>query len=148
MTSVRVPAVEPVPLLRTAFVQWLRFATIGGINTLLSWCLYAVLVHVGANYLLSSAVAFAAGALNSYALNRRWTFRSRGRRVPEALRFGVVQCAGLALDLCLLYLLVHGAGVHHLIAQALVFPVASLGTFVLSRQWAFAGAGASERGAA
>jgi putative flippase GtrA len=119
-------------------IQWLRFATVGASNTLLSWCLYAVLEHVGIHYLVASGLAFTAGALNSYALNRRWTFRSRGRHGPEIARFGAVQCIGLALDVCLLYVLVHQAGIHHLIAQALVFPVASVATFTLSRRWAFA----------
>jgi putative flippase GtrA len=120
--------------------QWLRFATVGGSNTLVSWCVYAALVRLGVPYLLASGLAFALGALNSYSLNRRWTFRSRDRRLPEALRFGVVQCIGLGVDVFLLRALVHDAGIHHLVAQALVFPVASALTFVLSRQWAFAGA--------
>jgi putative flippase GtrA len=125
------------PVVAAVLLQWLRFAIVGAGNTLLSWCLYAVLEHVGVHYLLASGLAFAAGALNSYAFNRRWTFRSRGRPAPEALRFGAVQCIGLALDVCLLYVLVHHVGVHHLIAQALVFPVASAVTFTLSRRWAF-----------
>jgi len=126
-------------VVRSVVLQWLRFAAVGGSNTLLSWCLYAVLVRVGMHYLLASSLAFAFGALNSYVLNRRWTFRSRDRRLPEALRFGVVQCVGLGVDVCLLYALVQGVGIQHLIAQALVFPVASALTFLLSRNWAFAG---------
>jgi putative flippase GtrA len=122
-------------------VQWLRFATVGSANTVLSWCLYASLEHVSVHYLLASALAFTAGAVNSYALNRRWTFRSRRPTAPEALRFGVVQCAGLSLDIALLYVLVDAAGINHLIAQAFVFPVASAATFVLSRYWAFADRG-------
>jgi putative flippase GtrA len=126
--------------IRPAVLQWLRFAAVGVTNTLLSWCLYASLVRLGVHYLDASALAFAAGALNSYALNRRWTFRSRDRPVPEALRFGVVQGVGLGLDVCLLYALVHGVGIPHLIAQALAFPVASAVTFLLRRHWVFAGA--------
>ena len=118
--------------------QWLRFVAVGGANTVLSWSVFALLEDAGLHYLLASAIAFATGALNSFALNRRWTFRSRGPAVPEALRFVVVQGVGLALDVTLLYVLVDGAGIHHLIAQALVFPVASLVTFGLSRRWAFA----------
>jgi putative flippase GtrA len=119
--------------------QWLRFVVVGGTNTALSWCVYVALAGAGMPYLVASAIAFAAGALNSYALNRRWTFRSHGRPAPEALRFAVVQCIGLTLDVLLLDALTKDVGVHHLIAQALVFPVASGVTFALSRQWAFAG---------
>jgi putative flippase GtrA len=120
--------------------QWLRFVTVGAGNTVLSWSAYAVLVALGLHYLLASGLAFALGIVNSYALNRRWTFRSRNHPAPEALRFLVVQAVGLALDVGLLYTLVHDLGLHHLIAQALVFPAASTVTFLLSRQWAFAGA--------
>jgi putative flippase GtrA len=130
------PAVPPIVR------QWLRFAVVGGANTALSWCGYAALEAAGVHYLLASAVAFTLGALNSYALNRRWTFGSRARRVPEALRFGVVQAVGLGLDVSLLYLLVHDARLHHLVAQALVFPAASVVTFLLSRHWAFGRASA------
>jgi putative flippase GtrA len=126
------------PVVRTVIGQWVRFAVVGAGNTLLSWVVYAVLVGGGVHYLAASAVAFCVGAANSYVLNRRWTFASDGRRVPEALRFAVVQGVGLAINLCLLFLLVHDAGVLHLVAQVLVFPVASAATFLLSRHWAFA----------
>jgi putative flippase GtrA len=130
----------PLPAGGALLLQWLRFAVVGATNTVLSWCVYAVLEHVGVHYLLASALAFVLGALNSYVLNRRWTFHSRGRRAPEAARFVVIQCIGLGIDVALLYVLTQDAGVHHLIAQALVFPVASAVTFGLSRQWAFAAA--------
>jgi putative flippase GtrA len=124
-----------------ALVQWLRFAAVGVVNTLLSLGVYAVLVWLGLHYLVASSLAFAVGVVNSYALNRRWTFRSRDRRAPEALRFVAVQAVGLGVDVGLLYLLVDRVGIQHFIAQALVFPAASAATFLLSRYWAFAGAG-------
>ena len=125
----------PVQVLRQAS----RFVVVGGSNTLLSWCAYALLTYLGLAHVAASALAFILGALNSYALNRRWTFRSHGRRAPELRRFAVVQAVGLALDITVLSVLTHDAGVHHLVAQALAFPAASAVTFVLSRRWAFAG---------
>jgi putative flippase GtrA len=135
-----IAAAPPRRHLPPTVAQWLRFAAVGASNTLLSWCAYALLYRIGLHYLLASALAFALGVANSYIWNRRWTFRSRGRPAPEALRFAVVQCVGLGVDVALLYALVDGVGIHHLIAQALVFPAASLVTFGLSRKWAFAGA--------
>jgi putative flippase GtrA len=112
---------------------------VGAGNTLLSWCVYAALTSFGVPYLAASALAFALGAVNSYVLNRRWTFRSRGRYAPEVVRFGVVQSVGLTVDVLLLGALTEDLGLHHLLAQAIVFPIASGVTFALSRQWAFAG---------
>jgi putative flippase GtrA len=68
---------------RSVLWQWLRFVAVGVSNTVLSWCVYATLEALGVPYLLASAIAFAVGALNSYVLNRRWTFHSRGRPAPE-----------------------------------------------------------------
>jgi putative flippase GtrA len=123
--------------LRSVLWQWVRFVAVGANNTVLSWCVYATLEAVGVPYLLASAIAFVVGALNSYVLNRRWTFHSRGRPGPEVVRFAVVQCVGLGADVGLLDVLIRDVGIHHLIAQAIVFPVASAVTFLLSRQWAF-----------
>ena len=117
--------------------QWLRFAAVGVSNTLLSTAVFAVLFHLGVPYLLGSALAFALGALNSYTLNRRWTFRSRAPRGPELARFVCVQAVGLGVNLALLAALVEVASIQHVFAQVLAFPVASIITFALSRQWAF-----------
>ena len=117
--------------------QWLTFVAVGVSNTLLSAAAYAMLIGVGVHYLAASALAFALGAVNSYALNRRLTFRSRAPRVPEFCRFACVQLVGLGANLGLLAALVDGAGVPRLAAQMLAYPVASLVTFALSRQVAF-----------
>ena len=119
-----------------------RFGLVGCSNTALSWCVYALLVRSGVHVLLASTLAWTLGALNSFVLNRRWTFRSRGRWTPELVRFAAVQGAGLVMNLGLLAALTRDAGVHPLVAQALVYPVTTLATFALSRQWAFSYGGA------
>ena len=118
-------------------VQWLRFAAVGVTNTLLSTAIFAVLVHIGIHYLLGSTLAFAVGALNSYTLNRRWTFHSHAPPAPELVRFLGVQAVGLGVNLALLTLLIEVVSIHHIFAQLLAFPAASIVTFALSRQWAF-----------
>jgi putative flippase GtrA len=118
-------------------LQWLRFATVGVTNTVLSLALYAALLGLGTFYLAASAVAFAVATLNSYALNRRWTFRSTGRRSPEVLRFYVVALAGLGLNLVLLSLFVQDASLPRLVAQLAVIPLVSVVTFAWNRRWTF-----------
>ena len=130
---------------RALLGQLVRFGLVGCSNTVLSWCVYALLVRSGVPVLLASALAWTLGAVNSFVLNRRWTFRSRGRWTPELARFGAVQCAGLVMNLAMLDALTRDAGVHPLVAQALVYPVTTLTTFALSRQWAFSAYGRAGR---
>ena len=130
---------------RVVLGQLVRFGIVGCTNTLLSWCAYALLVWAGVHNLVASGIAWTLGALNSYVHNRRWTFRSRGRYAPELVRFGAVQCAGLAIDVVLLHALTRDAGVNDLVAQALVYPATTVATFLLSRQWAFAPVGPVRR---
>ncbi len=120
-------------------LQWLRFATVGVTNTVLSLALYAALLGLGTFYLVASGVAFAVATLNSYALNRRWTFRSTGRRSPEVLRFYLVSATGLALNLALLSLFVEDVSLPSLLAQLAVIPLVSVVTFAWNRRWTFAG---------
>jgi putative flippase GtrA len=117
--------------------QWLRFAAVGVSNTVLSTVVFGLLIRAGLHYLPASAVGFSLGALNSYVLNRRFTFRSRAARAPELARFVFVQLIGLVTDLVLLAAAVDGIGLPRLAAQVLVFPAASAVTFILCRQWAF-----------
>ncbi|HLX19128.1 MAG TPA: GtrA family protein [Gaiellaceae bacterium] len=96
--------------------QFVRYALVGLSNTLVS-----LLAYRAAG---SSALAFAAGALNGYVWNARWTFEVRGSK----LRYLVVQLAGLGLTVAV----THAAG--YLVA----LPVVTLATFAANRAWAFA----------
>jgi putative flippase GtrA len=114
-----------------------RFTLVGATNTVVYAAAYMTLERAGVRYMVASILAFVIGALNSYVLNRRWTFRSNAPRAPELARFVCTQVLGLAASLALLAALVGVARFHHLAAQAVAFPVASLVTFALSRHWAF-----------
>ena len=41
--------------------QWLRFAAVGGTNTVLSWCVYALLEDAGVHYLIASGLGLRGG---------------------------------------------------------------------------------------
>jgi putative flippase GtrA len=108
---------------------------VGLSNTALSFVVYMALVAV-IPYSIAGALAFAAGAVNGYVLNRRWTFSapdSNGAR----LRYLTVQLAGLGATAGVLRLLVSDAGVHRIWAYALAVPPVTAGTFLANRGWTF-----------
>jgi putative flippase GtrA len=118
--------------------QLVRFAIVGVLNTAISLAVYKLAVDVGVPYPVASVVAFAVGALNSYTLNRIWTFRAGGFSRSGFARYIVVQLVGLGINELVLVAAVEGLSVDALVAQAFALVIASSVMFVLNRQWAFA----------
>jgi putative flippase GtrA len=125
----RVPAVA---------VQFVKFGIVGISNTLITFAVYTLLLKVfGVWYIAASAIGFVVGATNGFLLNRRWTFAGHVGDALTPVRWAVVQTAGLAVNLGLLYLLVHNAGLDELVAQALATVVVTISTFLVNRAWTF-----------
>ena len=51
----------------------------------------------------ANLLAYLAGMVNSFLLNRSWTFRASGNAAAQALRFAVVNVASLALSTLVMY---------------------------------------------
>jgi putative flippase GtrA len=129
------------PKLRTGvpiLIQFVKFGIVGISNTLLTFAVYTVLLKgFGVWYLGASAIGFAAGTVNSFLLNRRWTFRGHVGDALTPVRWTVVQCTGLGINEGLLYVFVHDASLDKLIAQALATAVVTVTTFAANRAWTF-----------
>ena len=121
--------------------QFVKYGIVGASNTVLTFALYTILVEIGVQYLVALLLGYLAGSLNSYLLNRRWTFRA-GHLAHTSVgpRFAIVQVLAIVANLGLLYLLVHDLEVHKILAQAiLTVPVLAV-TFFVNRAWSFAAA--------
>jgi putative flippase GtrA len=126
------------PLTTPVVIQFVKFGIVGVSNTLLAFAIYTVLLKVvGVWYLAASAIGFVVGAVNGFLLNRRWTFAGHVGDSLTPVRWGVVQGCGLGLNLALLYLFVHGAGVEKLLAQAFATGIVTVVTFLVNRAWTF-----------
>ena len=121
-------------------VQFVKFGIVGISNTLLTFAVYTLLLKVfGVWYLAASAIGFGVGTVNSFLLNRRWTFRGHVGDALTPVRWTVVQCVGLGINEGLLYVFVHDASVDKLLAQALATGVVTVTTFAANRAWTFRG---------
>jgi putative flippase GtrA len=116
--------------------QLARFGVVGIANTLISLAVYAVLLRLATPHLLAAGLAFAAGAVNGYVLNRRWTF---GAVVSGRARtaYVVVQLGGLLALTTLVRLLADDAAIGRVDAYLAAVPPVTLATFALNRVWTF-----------
>jgi len=119
--------------------QFVKYGLVGASNTIVQFAVYSIGVAIGIDYLVALVLGYVAGALNSYVLNRHWTFRAGDiAHSTSGSRFALVTGCAIAVNLALLYLLVHHAGIPKIPAQAiLVLPILAV-TFPINRWWSFA----------
>jgi putative flippase GtrA len=108
-----------------------RFLIVGGINTVLGYGLFVVFyVSLGESigYLGSLYASYAVAIIAAFLLHRRFTFRvnGTGSAVVDFLRFAGVHAVSLVINTVALPLLVEHAGLHALVAQALIVVVTTL----------------------
>lgn len=77
--------------MRETFKQAIKYGVVGASNTLITAAvIWLMMRFTPASDVLSNAVGYAAGVLNSFILNRQWTFKSNVKWTSGALKFGVV----------------------------------------------------------
>jgi putative flippase GtrA len=71
--------------------QAFKFALVGVPNTLIGMGAFSLLVYlVHLNYIAANIISTALALLNSYLMNKYWTFKSRKKSVNELFWFVVV----------------------------------------------------------
>ncbi len=67
--------------------QEIRFLLVGGLNTIVGYGLYVILVFFNINYLIANTISTIIGVLHSYLWNRFFTFKSKEKAFKEILKF-------------------------------------------------------------
>jgi len=121
------------------FRQFSSFAGVGLIATGVHYALLICLVEFA--HASAPSAAFAGsilGALVSYTLNRRHTFRSDLPHRQTGVRFALVALGAAGLTYFLMSLFVKVAGAPYLPAQVVTTGIVMLWTFLAHRMWTFA----------
>ncbi|HEV7163168.1 MAG TPA: GtrA family protein [Solirubrobacteraceae bacterium] len=130
------------------WLQLVRFGLVGAVGFAVNLAVYALFVHsVGVDYHVAAVVAWLVAVLNNFVLNRHWTFDARGGPAHfQALRFIAVSLVAFGCSLLLLTLLVEGAHMAKVPAQALAVGASTPLNFLGNKLWSFrAGLGSAAR---
>lgn len=68
-------------------LEFIKFSLVGAVNTVIDFTVFTVLSNMGVLLLAAQCVSYTCGVLNSYLLNRTWTFRGRGQYSGQLIRF-------------------------------------------------------------
>jgi putative flippase GtrA len=118
-------------------MQIARFAMVGVASNVCLYLGYLLLTWFGMGHKLAMSLLYLCGVVQSFALNRSWTFGHRGEMRGPFSRYLVAAVLGYAINYAGLYGLVDASGVNHRLAQAIMIVVVAAVLFVMQRYWVF-----------
>jgi putative flippase GtrA len=115
-----------------------RFCVVGVANSAVTLAVFAALSAVHAAAPVASALGFAAGAVNSFVCNSRWTFADLAAADRAFWRFAAIQGFGAALSAAgVAGVLTLGAS--RTVAECVILPCVTVTLYCLSRLLVFRG---------
>jgi putative flippase GtrA len=120
------------------FAQLVRFGVVGLVSNGILYAAYLALTYLGMEHKAAMTLLYAVGVLQTFAMNKRWSYRHRGAAGLAFVRYGIVYLAGYLLNLGVLLVLVDRLGYPHQLVQGAMIVVIALFTFVTLKLWVFA----------
>jgi putative flippase GtrA len=125
--------------MKKQLIQMLKFGLVGGVNTGIDLCVFTLLTLWGCSYLPAQGVSFTSGVLNSYVMNRSWTFRDRtgAKRFSSFIKFFALNFLILLMTSGIIALLHQGAGWPVLESKLFASGVGVVVNYTGNRLWVF-----------
>jgi putative flippase GtrA len=122
----------------TIMRQFARYGVVGIANTIVGLgCIFAAKAVFGLSDLTANALGFTAGVIQSYLLNRSWTFERTDNFRSRLWRFVAVVALGYLLNLGVLLVAIDRLGMNGYLGQVLGTAAYALFVFFGSRYFAF-----------
>ncbi|QNU68729.1 GtrA family protein [Ruminiclostridium herbifermentans] len=121
------------------FGQLIKYGLVGIVNTLITAIVLFTLMNCfGVSYKTSNAIGYVAGFVNSFIMNKLWTFKdSKAPITKQFLRFSAVFVICYLLQRWLLIFLVEELFINKNISQLIGMIFYTLISFVFNKLFAF-----------
>lgn len=119
----------------------IKFGCVGCSNTIIDFGMFSILNSLfGFNYVISQVISYSSGTLNSYILNKFWTFndtKTSKKTTKEIVQFVVVNSASLGVSLIGLSILMKDRSMNSFFAKIISMVLAQVVNFLGYRFWVF-----------
>lgn len=120
------------------FIEFIKFSIVGAINTVVDFGVFSLLMTNGCSVLLSQTISYSCGMLNSFIMNRTWTFQeSKKNEYSEPLKYLVANVSTLILVSMLLLLFINQIHLPVLVAKIVCTGMGMIINFLSSKFWVF-----------
>lgn len=121
--------------------QVIRFGIVGVLNTGVDYAVFSLCVKLlGLHFVIGQILGPAFGILNSFILNRLWTFKDTNKSKKthqQLMQFVLVNGISIAITMAALWVLIDKWGIDELWAKAAVIPVTQVVNFLGYKLWVF-----------
>lgn len=117
--------------------EFMLFALVGVMNTIISFVAYSSLVFINVPYLIANIISYLIGMLNSFILNKKFVFNKQGENKDYFVKFSIVNLITLSLQTGILYLFVTVMGLQIYYSQIAVTFIVLLLNFAGNKLWTF-----------
>lgn len=123
-------------------IQWFRqiikFGLVGIVNTVITLTIVFLLTHLfRIPYIIANVVGYVLGFINSYIMNRKWTFHSTGSVNSEAPRFVMTFIIAYLIQLCVLIFLIRVVSLREETAQLISMVIFTVVNFLGNKLFTF-----------
>lgn len=119
-------------------MEFLRFCVVGAINTGIDFTVFAILYAWGVPLFPAHTLSYSCGIINSFLLNRKWTFKEpEYQPIGQLIRFIALNLFTLSATYGLLVWFHHFWGWPTLVSRLLAMVVSLTINFIGSRLWVF-----------
>ena len=121
------------------FYTFFKFAITGVANTLINFLIFTLLsVVLNLNIYFSEITAYSCGMLNSYIVNRTWTFSTKEKFLsPQLIKFIVTNIAVMLLSLLLLNIFTEHLMLSKIVAKIFATVITTVVNFLISKLWVY-----------
>ncbi|GCD09972.1 cell wall teichoic acid glycosylation protein GtcA [Clostridium tagluense] len=118
-----------------------RFSLVGVANTLIDFLIFTLFNgFIGLNYIASQILGYSFGVVNSFVLNKKWTFsksNSNKKTGNELFQFIVVNLFSLLITLITMNFLVKNLDINVYVAKIIITFIAQITNFLCYKLWVF-----------
>lgn len=120
-------------------IQFIKFSLVGVLNTAIHYAVFfALFKFFGIYYLLASGIGYFTGLVNSFILNRKWTFqKGKDSDWSEFLKFLLVNFGSLLVNLFSLKYSVLLTGIRPEFGQLAAICLSTAANFLGNKFWTF-----------
>ena len=118
-------------------MQLFRYAVVGQLSNILLYGAYISLTWLSVEPKIAMTLVYAVGVVQTFFLNKHWSFRHNGMYRPAFTRYCIAYGLGYAINFLAFLWMVDRLKYPHQLVQAVMIIVVAATLFVVQRYWVF-----------